>query len=75
MYDALLVKVVKCLEKVPHDADCIFLLVEALRFDPLEEFSSLEIFKNQVNVLIALIDLVKLNNVLVVDGSQDVYLA
>lgn len=72
MYNALLMQVLECFEQVSHDIHRILLMIESLRLDPFEQFTTLQVFKHQVNVFVALIDLVKFDDVFMIYVSQNV---
>ena len=74
MHDTLSVEVIEGLEKVLHHVNCILLMIQTLRFDPFEKFTSLQILKYQMDVLVALVHFIELNDMLMIDASQDVYL-
>lgn len=67
-------EIIEGLEKVFHNVDCILLMIQTLRFDPFEKFTSFQILEYQMDVLVALVNFIKLNNMLVINASQDVYL-
>jgi len=74
VHDPLSMEVIEGLEKVLHHVDCILLVIETLRFDPFEQFTALQVLEYQMDVLVALVHFIKLNDVLMMDASQDVYL-
>jgi hypothetical protein len=67
-------QIVEGLQEIPHDTDCILFLVQSLGLDPLEKLSSLEIFKDQMDVLVTFVDFIKLDNVLVIYAPENVNL-
>ncbi len=74
MHDTLSVEIIEGLEKVLHHVDCILLVIQTLRFDPFEKFTALQILEYQMNVLVALVHFIKLDDMLMIGASQDVYL-
>jgi hypothetical protein len=74
VHDSLSVEVIEGLEKVLHHIDCILLMIQTLRFDPLKKFSSLQILKNQMDVLVTLVHFIELYDMLMINASQYVNL-
>ena len=49
-------------------------MIETFRFDPFEQFTALQVLEYQMDVLVALVHFIKLNDVLMMNASQYVYL-
>ena len=74
MHDSLSVEVIEGLKKVLHHVDCILLVIQTLRFDPFEKLTALQVFEYQMDVLVALVHFIELNDMLMIYASQDVNL-
>jgi hypothetical protein len=48
-------EVIEGLEKVLHYVDCILFVIKALRFDPFEQFTALQVLEYQMDVLVTLV--------------------
>ena len=72
MNDLLFVKIGQCAKQIVHDLDCVALLVQALALDALKQFPTLKVRQQQVDVLLGLVYLVKLNNILVLHLPKNV---
>lgn len=74
VHDIVRMQVLQSFEHVSHDSYGCAFLIHLFRLDSVEKLSALEIGEHQVNVFIALIDFMKVDDKLVVKRPQYIYL-
>ena len=72
MNNTVPVKIFERGEKVAHDRSCVRLTVQTLALDLLKELTTLKVGQQQVDILGRLISLVKLQNIVVRDGTKHI---
>lgn len=55
MNNPLLMQIIESFKKISHDISGVLLVIKTFRLDSLEQLSSLQVFKDQMNVFVAFI--------------------